>query len=75
MSKCVASEENAQESFLSKEYVRIPCYKEIQCCRVKTNMYVLEILKLYEKKYRIMQTYLVFPKEHIVTRKDLVLLV
>ena len=50
MSKFVASKENAQESFLSKEYVRIPHYKEIQCCRVKTNTYVLEILKLYEKK-------------------------
>ena len=49
MSKNTASKENAQESFLSKEYVRIPCYKEIHCCRVKTNKYVLEILKLYEK--------------------------
>ena len=50
MSKSVASKEKAQESFLSKEYVRIPRYKEIYCCRVKTNTYVLEILKLYEKK-------------------------
>ena len=50
MSKRVASKENAQESFLSKEYVRLPGYKEIQCCRVKTNMYILEILKIYEKK-------------------------
>ena len=50
MSKHVASNENAQESFHLKEYVRIPHYKEIQCCRVKTNMYVLELLKLYEKK-------------------------
>ena len=50
MSKSVASKENAQESFLSKEYARIPRYKEIQCGRVKTNTYVLEILKLYEKK-------------------------
>ena len=50
VSKHVALKENAQESFLLKEYVRIPRYKEIQCCRVKTNMYVLEILKLYEKK-------------------------
>ena len=48
MSKRVASKENAQESFLSKEYVRIPRYKEIQFCRVKTNMYIFEILKLYE---------------------------
>ena len=50
MSKGAASKENAQENFLSKEYVRIPHYKEIQCCRVKTNMYVLEIFKLYKKK-------------------------
>ena len=50
MSKLVASKENAQESFLSKVYVRIPRYKEIQCCGVKTTMYVLEILKLYKKK-------------------------
>ena len=50
MSKHLASKENAQENFLSKEYVRIPRYKEIQCCRVKTNTYVKEILKLYEKK-------------------------
>ena len=50
MSKRVASKENAQESFLSKEYVRIPHYKEVQCCTVKTNTYVLEILKLYENK-------------------------
>ena len=50
MSKHVASKENAQESFLSKEYVGIPRYKEIECCRVKTNTYILEILKLYEKK-------------------------
>ena len=48
MSKRVAPKENAQESFLSKEYVRIPRYKEIQCFRVKTNTYVLETL--YEKK-------------------------
>ena len=73
MSKRVASKGNAQESFLSKEYVRIPRYKEIQCCRVKTHMYVLEILKLYEKKYGIVQNYLVFPKQHVVTRKALVL--
>ena len=46
MSKHVASKENAEESFLSKEYVRIPRYKEIQCSRVKSNTYVLEILKL-----------------------------
>ena len=44
MSKRVASKENAQESFLSKEYVRIPHYKEIQSGRVKTNTYVLETL-------------------------------
>ena len=50
MSKHVASKENTQESFLSKEYVRIPGYNGIQCCRVKTNKYILEILKLYEKK-------------------------
>ena len=50
MTKHAASKENAQERFLSKEYVRIPRYKEIQCCRVKTNMYILEILKIYEKK-------------------------
>ena len=50
MSKLVASKENAQESFLSQEYVRIPRYKEIQFCRLKTNTYILEILKLYEKK-------------------------
>ena len=50
MSTHVASKENAQESFLSKEYERIPRYKEIQYFRVKTNTYVLEILKLYEKK-------------------------
>ena len=73
MSKRVTSKENAQDSFLSKEYVRIPRYKEIQCCRVKTNTYVLEILKLYEKKLRIVQNYLVFPKQHVVTRNDLVL--
>ena len=48
MSKCVASKGEAQESFLLKEYVRIPRYKEIQCCRVKSNRYVLETL--YEKK-------------------------
>ena len=50
MSKRVASKENTQESFLLKEYVRISRYEEIQCCRVKTNTYILEILKLYEKK-------------------------
>ena len=50
MSKRVASNENAQESFLSQEYVRIPRYKEIQFCRVKTNTYKLEILNLDEKK-------------------------
>ena len=50
MTKHVASKGNEEESFLSKEYVRIPRYKEIQCCRVKTNTYVLEILKIYEKK-------------------------
>ena len=50
MSKRVASKENAQESILSKEYVRIPRYNEIKCCRIKTITYVLEILKLYEKK-------------------------
>ena len=50
MSKRVASKEDAQESFLSKEYVRIPLHKEIQFCRVKTNTYILEILKLYKKK-------------------------
>ena len=50
MSKHVASKEKAQESFLSKEYGRIPRYKEIQCCTVKTNTYVLEILKVYNKK-------------------------
>ena len=48
MSKFVASKEKAQESFLSKEYVRIPLHKEIQFCRVKTYTYVLETL--YEKK-------------------------
>ena len=48
MSKHRSSKENAQESFHSKEYVRIPRYKEIQCCRVKTITYVLETL--YEKK-------------------------
>ena len=73
MTKYAASKENAQESFLSKEYVRIPHYNVIQCSREKTNMYVLEILKLYEKKKGIMQNYLVFPKQHGVTRKDLVL--
>ena len=31
LSKRATSKENAQESFLSKEHVRIPCYKEIQC--------------------------------------------
>ena len=41
MSKRVASKENAPESILSKENVRIPRYKEIQRCRVKTNMYLL----------------------------------
>ena len=49
MSKLVASKENAQESFHSKEYVRIPRYEEIECCRVKTNTYVLAIHKLYER--------------------------
>ena len=44
MFKGAASKENAQESFLSKEYVRIPRYKEKQCCRVKTNTDVLETL-------------------------------
>ena len=48
MSKRVASEENAQERFLSEEHVRIPLQKEIQFCRVKTYKYVLETL--YEKK-------------------------
>ena len=37
MSKRAASKENEEESFLLKEYVRIPRYEEIQCCRVKTN--------------------------------------
>ena len=50
MSKCVASKVNAQESFLSQKYIRIPRYKEIQFYRVKTNTYILEILKLYKKK-------------------------
>ena len=44
MSKRVASKVNAQESFLSKEYVRIPRYKEKQCRRVKTNTDILETL-------------------------------
>ena len=48
MSKRVASKENAKESFSSKEHVRIQRYKEMQCCRVKTNKYALETL--YEKK-------------------------
>ena len=46
----VVSNENAQENFLLKKYVIIPRYKEIQCFGVKTNTYILEILKLYEKK-------------------------
>ena len=50
MYKGAASKDNPQERFLSTEYVRIPLHKEIQFCRVKTYMYVLEILKLYEKK-------------------------
>ena len=74
-SKCVSSTENALYSFLSEEYERIPHFKEIQCCRVKTTMNVLEILNLDEKKSLILRNYLVFPKQHVVTLFALVLCV
>ena len=66
MSKRVSSIENALYNFLSEEYVRIPHFKEIQCCRIKTTTNVLEILNLDEKKSLILLNYLVFPKKHIV---------
>ena len=43
---CVSSTENALNSFISKVYGRIPHFKEIQCCRVKTTMNILEVLNL-----------------------------
>ena len=46
MSKCVATEENTQESFLSKEYLRIPHYKEIQSLIEMTTTNLVEIEKL-----------------------------
>ena len=67
MSKRVSSTENAVYIFLSEEYVRIPNFKEKQCCRVKTNRNVLDILNLDEKKSRIVRNYLVFPTQHVVT--------
>ena len=62
MTKCVSFPENALYNFLSEEYVCIPPFKEIQGCRVKTTMNVLEILNLDEKKSLILRNYLVFPK-------------
>ena len=67
MSKRVSSTENALHIFLLELYVRIPHFKEIECCRVKTTMNVLEILNMDEKKSLILQNYLVFLKQHVVT--------
>ena len=67
MSKRVSSSENALYNFLSEEYVRIPLFKEIQCCRAKTTTNVLDILNLDEKKSLIVRNYLVFPKQQDVT--------
>ena len=50
MSKCLSFTENALYTILLEEYVRIPHFKGIQGCRVKTRTNVLEILNLDEKK-------------------------
>ena len=67
MSKRVSSTENALHNFLSEKYVRIPHFKEIQGCRVKTTTNVLEILNRDHKKSLIERFYPVFPKQHVVT--------
>ena len=66
VSELVSSTENALYNFLLEEYVRIPHFKEIQCCRVKTTTNVLEILNVDEKKSLILRNYLVFPKQQVV---------
>ena len=66
MSKPVSATEIALYNFLSEEYVRIPHFKKIQHCTVKTTTNVLEILNLDGMKSLILQNYLVFPKQHIV---------
>ena len=73
MSKRVSSTENALHIFLLELYVRIPHFKEIECCRVKTTMNVLEILNMDEKKSLILQNCLVFLKQHVATLCALVL--
>ena len=73
MSKHVSSTENALFNFLLEEYVCIPHFKEIQGCRVKTTMDVLEILNLIEKKSLILTNSLFCPKETVVTLCPLVL--
>ena len=67
MSKRVSSTQNGLYNFLSEEYVRIPHFKEMQCWRVKTTRNILETLNPDEKKSHIVQNYLVFPKQHVVT--------
>ena len=62
-------------SFISKVYGRIRYFKEIQCCRVKTNVNELEILNLDEKNSFIVRNYLVFPKQQVLTLCALILLV
>ena len=73
MSKSVSSTEKALYNFLLEEYVRIPHFKEIQCCIVKTTMNVLEILNLDEKKSLILRNYHVYPNKKVVTQCALVL--
>ena len=73
MSKCVSSTENALYSFPLEEYVQITHCKEIQGCRVKSPMNVLEILNREDKNSCIVPNNLVFPKQHIVTLCALVL--
>ena len=67
MSKLVSSKEKKLNSFLSNVYVQIPHFKEKQGCKIKSNMNVLEILNLDEKKSHIVQNYLLFPKQQAVT--------
>ena len=73
MSKPVSSTENGLYNFLAEEYVRIPHFKEIECCRVKATTNVLEIHNPNRKKSLIVQNYLVCPKQHVVTLCALVL--
>ena len=73
MSKPVSATKIALYNFLSEEYVQIPHFKDIQGCRVKTTMNVLEIHNLDETKSLILQNYHVFPNQKGVTLCALVL--